>query len=224
MNRESGWDLPGGRVDWEASGLRTEPWLPAGGGREWSHEERSERLTGQGEWLGTEARGRKRLRKVYLFILRIYLFYLFLAAPGLSCSTQALCWGVRDLSSLTRDRTHVPCIGRRILYYWTTREVPGRFFLGERFKMYNFRVSLVAQWLRIHLPMQGTRVQDLVWEDPTCRWATKPVHRKYWACSLGPESLNYWACAPRARAPQQEKPPQWEARAPQQRVVPARHN
>ena len=31
-------------------------------------------------------------------------------------------------------------------------------------------------------------------------------------------------CAPRARAPQQEKPPQWEARAPQQRVAPAGQN
>ena len=29
--------------------------------------------------------------------------------------------------------------------------------------------SLVAQWLRICLPMQGTRVRALVWEDPTCR-------------------------------------------------------
>ena len=26
------------------------------------------------------------------------------------------------LSSLTRDRTHVPCIGRRILNHWTTRK------------------------------------------------------------------------------------------------------
>ena len=39
--------------------------------------------------------------------------------------------------------------------------------------------SLVAQWLRIRLPMQGTRVRALVWEDPTCRKATKPVHRNY---------------------------------------------
>ena len=37
------------------------------------------------------------------------------------------------------------------------------------------RASLVAQWLRICLPMQGTRVRALVWEDPTCRGATKPV-------------------------------------------------
>ena len=29
-----------------------------------------------------------------------------------------------DLSSLTRDRTRVPCIGRQIVYHWTTREVP----------------------------------------------------------------------------------------------------
>ena len=35
--------------------------------------------------------------------------------------------------------------------------------------------SLVAQWLRIHLPMQETWVRALVWEDTTCRGATKPV-------------------------------------------------
>ena len=39
--------------------------------------------------------------------------------------------------------------------------------------------SLVAQWLRIHLPMQGTRVRSLVQEDPTCRGATKPVRHNY---------------------------------------------
>ena len=40
-------------------------------------------------------------------------------------------------------------------------------------------VSLVAQWLRIRLPMQGTRVRALVQEDPTCRGATKPMHHNY---------------------------------------------
>ena len=35
--------------------------------------------------------------------------------------------------------------------------------------------SLVVQWLRIHLLMQETQVQSLVWEDPTCGGATKPV-------------------------------------------------
>ena len=40
-------------------------------------------------------------------------------------------------------------------------------------------VSLVAQWLRIHLPRQGTRVQALVQEDPTSRRATKAVCHNY---------------------------------------------
>ena len=39
--------------------------------------------------------------------------------------------------------------------------------------------SLVVQWLRIRLPMQGTRVRALVREDPTCRGATKPVCQNY---------------------------------------------
>ena len=70
--------------------------------------------------------------------------------------------------------------------------------------------------------MQETKVQALVPEDPTCRGAIKPVRRNYWACTLEPASHNYWAHAPRAHALQQEKTPQWEARAPQQRVAPAR--
>ena len=41
------------------------------------------------------------------------------------------------------------------------------------------RASLVAQWLRICLPMQGTRVRALVWEDPTCRGATRPMSHNY---------------------------------------------
>ena len=37
----------------------------------------------------------------------------------------------------------------------------------------------VAQWLRIRLPMQGTRVRALVREDPTRRGATKPMRHNY---------------------------------------------
>ena len=49
---------------------------------------------------------------------------IFIAAPGLQSTWAYLPCGMWDLSSLTRDRTHVPCIGRRILNHWTTREVP----------------------------------------------------------------------------------------------------
>ena len=41
------------------------------------------------------------------------------------------------------------------------------------------RASLVAQWLRICLLVQGTRVRALVWEDPTCRGAAGPVSHNY---------------------------------------------
>ena len=67
--------------------------------------------------------------------------------------------------------------------------------------------SLVAQWLRICLLMKRTRVRALVWEDPTCRGATRPVSHNYWACAL-----------------QQDRPRQWEARALRWRVAPTCHN
>ena len=39
--------------------------------------------------------------------------------------------------------------------------------------------SLVTQWLRICLPMQGAQVRSLVREDPTCCGAAKPVCHNY---------------------------------------------
>ena len=47
------------------------------------------------------------------------------------------------------------------------------------FKNVQIGTSLVAQWLRIHLPMQGTHVRALVREDPACRRATKPMCHNY---------------------------------------------
>ena len=46
-------------------------------------------------------------------------------------------------------------------------------------KLFENWASLVAQWLRICLLMQGTRVRALVWEDPTCRGAARPVSHSY---------------------------------------------
>ena len=46
-------------------------------------------------------------------------------------------------------------------------------------KNYSLGSSLVAQWLRIRLPMQGTWVRALVREDPTCHGATKPMRHNY---------------------------------------------
>ena len=54
-----------------------------------------------------------------------------------------------------------------------------RFLMIRSFKKCYAWASLVAQWLRIRLPTQGTWVPALVWEDPTCRGATKPVRHSY---------------------------------------------
>ena len=80
--------------------------------------------------------------------------------------------------------------------------------------------------------MQETRVQSLGLEDPTWGGAAKPVHHSYWTCALEPGSLDCWdhtrqlakPTLPTALAPQQEKPPQWEAWAPQLETAPAHWN
>ena len=64
---------------------------------------------------------------------------------------------------------------------------------------------MVAQWIGICLPTQGTRVRgSLVWEDPTCREATKPMHHNYWVRVLELVSCNCWAQASGACASQEE--------------------
>ena len=53
------------------------------------------------------------------------------------------------------------------------------FFINLDLKISSSRISLVIQWLRIYLPMQGVWVLSLVCEDPTCCRATKPMYRNY---------------------------------------------
>ena len=59
------------------------------------------------------------------------------------------------------------------------------------------RVSLAVQWLRIHLPMHGTRVPSLLREGAMCHGATRPLHRNYrahaWARAQGTTSCKYWS-------------------------------
>ena len=44
-----------------------------------------------------------------------------------------------------------------------------------------WETSLVAQWIRVCLPTQGTWVQSLAREDPTCLGVTNPMCHNYWA-------------------------------------------
>ena len=48
---------------------------------------------------------------------------------------------------------------------------------------------LVAQWLRICLPMQGTWVGSLIREDFTCSYAREPQHRTHMPQLLKPSCL-----------------------------------
>jgi len=70
--------------------------------------------------------------------------------------------------------------------------------------------------------MEGMRVWCLVWNDPMCHGPAKPVCHNYLTYALEPTYRDCWAPvlkllkpAPRACAPQQEKPRQWEACVPQ---------
>ena len=70
----------------------------------------------------------------------------------------------------------------------------------------NWGTSLVAQWIRICLPMQGTRVRSLVWEDPACHGASKSMCHNYWVCALEPVSHNYSARVPQLLKPTHLEP------------------
>jgi len=83
---------------------------------------------------------------------------------------------------------HIICI--RIPGHADSRASPQR----HSTRISRDETSLVVQWLRTRLPMQGTRVQSLVQDDSTCVEQLSP-------CATITE-----ARAPRVHAPQQEKP------------------
>ena len=78
------------------------------------------------------------------------------------------------------------CVGAGVYIYIWKSSVPSFQFFCEpetALKKYN-STSLVTQWMRIQLPMQGTWVQSLVRGDSTCYRETKPMCHNYWACVL----------------------------------------
>lgn len=42
--------------------------------------------------------------------------------------------------------------------------------LIKNYEEFQDRTSLLVQWVRVCLPMQGTRIRFLVWEDPNFSW------------------------------------------------------
>ena len=76
----------------------------------------------------------------------------------------------KSISLDYKSNVHTPC--------WKTLKITGKRNLNH------FSASLVAQWLRIRLPVQGTWVRSLVQENHTHCRAPKPMCHNYWACTL----------------------------------------
>ena len=57
-------------------------------------------------------------------------------------------------------------------------------------KKWIYWISLVAQWLRIHLPLQGSWAQILVQEDSTSRGATAHAPQLLNPCAATTEALS----------------------------------
>ena len=89
----------------------------------------------------------------------------------------------------------------------------------DRHPLKNKWTSLVVQWLRHRFNPWSGKIPYAMEQLSPCPTTTEPACHNYWSPStLEPTCHNYWAHVlqlqkptPRARAPQQEKPPQWEA-------------
>ena len=73
-------------------------------------------------------------------------------------------------------------------------------------KLNELRTSLVVQWLRIHLSVQGMQVQYLFREDSTSHGASKPMCCSYWSLLSGAwESQLLSPCSHRVTKTQDSK-------------------
>ena len=115
---------------------------------------------------------------LYLFfwLHRVAAWGIFLASCRIfRCSAWILCgaqaWslqGTWDLSSSARDRTLIPCIARRILNHWATREVPFLFIVKYYWEN-GFEICIISYMKQVASPgsMHDTGCLGLVhWDDP----------------------------------------------------------
>ena len=102
-------------------------------------------------------------------------------------------------------------VTRGVSFPWLPYKVPPTGGLKKQ----TCAAPLVAQWQRTRLKMQEILVWLLIWEDPTWHRSAQARSHNYQAyrTRVQEPQLRKSTC-PRARAPWQEKPPQWEAFAP----------
>ena len=85
---------------------------------------------------------------------------------------------VENFPNMGKEIVNQVLEAQRVPYRINSRRNTPKHILIKLSKI-KYRASLVAQWLRIRLPMQGTRDRALVREDPTCRGVTKPLCHNY---------------------------------------------
>ena len=108
---------------------------------------------------------------------KIYLFFYFCCCVWVGVEKQTFpSWSEKLQGHIAK--LWMPGVVKTWRHFWTQSSI----HVCCRWR--NHRTSLMAQWLRICLPVPGTQVLSLVQEDPTCLRVTKPVCHRYWACVL----------------------------------------
>ena len=82
---------------------------------------------------------------------------------------------------------------RNSVYFLLNFSITLKYSKNQPSKSWVNWTSLVVQWLRTHLPTQGTQVPSLVGEDSTRQGATKPMNCSYRVCTLELTNHNYGA-------------------------------
>ena len=101
--------------------------------------------------------------------------YLTVACGLCSCGKQAwLLCGMWDLSSLTRDQTHIPCIRRKILNHWTIREVSLEGFSYSALQLpklgrFGPDISQNALSWELNTSLEGVKAHELAFPPLNCR-------------------------------------------------------
>ena len=99
--------------------------------------------------------------------------------PSCLQAAAVIALSVNEVSKLTLGQQLDMLTPHQVRY---VLEVKGHHWLtGGRLTRYQAQTSLEIQWLRICLPMLGTQIWSLVWEDTTYCRATKSMHHNYWA-------------------------------------------
>ena len=149
----------------------------------------------------TPWRTRTLLEEVTFFHRRCPRFFCWprRATRSFSRTSASLCWAVSANSRVIHSQHCTEHVGEEGVPHLASGNGVSRPWVSRQYKNPSkacTRTSLVAQRLRICLPMQGTPVRYLVQKDSTCHRATKPMCYSYWAPTLEPVSHNHWRLCP----------------------------